>query len=165
MEFLLDSPVGTLLLGFSGNSLITLRAAQANNKGLPDADKGGGNVYKICDWLSDYFDGKNPSTQDLDIMTRGSAFQERVWTFMKALPYGVCVSYGFLAGQISEGGKGRLLARAVGNAIASNPIWIIIPCHRVIRADGKVGKYGGGWAMKKALLLLEGVDLPSSYIK
>lgn len=162
MEFFFDSPLGKLLLIFSGNSLVALRVLKADEGIIPAADRGGAYVSRVCDWLSDYFDGKNPTADNLDIRTRGSVFQEKVWALLKRLPYGYCVTYGYLASLLVSGGKGRLMARAVGNALASNPIWIIIPCHRVIRSDGELGNYAGGLAMKKALLRLEGVDLPAS---
>lgn len=165
MEFSYASPLGMLILGFSGNTLTSLRGLERAEDGVPNVSRGGPSVSRVSNWLSDYFDGKNPSTEELDFRVRGSAFQERVWALLRELPYGYCVTYGFLASLLTPGRKGRLLARAVGNALASNPIWIIIPCHRVIRADGELGKYAGGEAMKKALLRLEGVELPASCLK
>lgn len=118
------------------------------------------------EWLEAYFKGENPPADALNLKAAGTAFQERVWKSLRAIPYGYCVTYGFLARMIApQTKKRRLLARAVGGALAANPIWIIIPCHRVIRSDGSLGKYAGGAEMKRALLRLEGCDLKESLLK
>lgn len=166
MEYLYASPLGMLLLGFSGQTLTALRSVQGEPVHLPFAEKAKGKVEEAADWLSAYFAGKNPSPGDLDFQAKGTAFQERVWKLLIELPYGYCVTYGFLARLLTPGMRaGRLLARAVGNALACNPIWIIIPCHRVIRSNGEIGQYAGGTAMKKALLLHEGVEFPASCLE
>lgn len=165
MEYLFQSPLGPLILGFSGKTLTSLRGGEGLETGLPIAAEGGEYVGRVCAWLSDYFAGKNPSPENIAYKASGSAFQERVWKILGGLPYGYCVTYGFLASLITPGGRGRLLARAVGNAVASNPIWIIIPCHRVIRANGDPGKYAGGAEMKKALLRIEGIIFSESCLK
>lgn len=90
---------------------------------------------------------------DVPIKTEGTAFQKRVWAVLSEIPYGTTVSYGELATAI---GTPRAV-RAVGRANGSNPISIIVPCHRVIGRDGSLTGYGGGIANKKRLLELEGI--------
>ena len=86
---------------------------------------------------------------DLELAAEGSAFQHRVWAALREIPYGETCSYGDLARRLGSS------ARAVGRANATNPIAVIVPCHRVIGADGTLTGYAGGLPMKKALLALE----------
>lgn len=88
---------------------------------------------------------------DLPLSIHGTVFQHQVWTQLRAIPYGETLSYGELAERIG----GRSKARAVGGAAHANPLAIIIPCHRLIGADGSLTGFGGGLAMKQALLDLE----------
>src|SRR5262249_44796313 len=81
----------------------------------------------------------------------GTPFQQQVWEELKMIPYGTTLSYGDLARRIGQPGA----ARAVGMANARNPIGIIVPCHRVIGANGKLTGYGGGLPRKEALLAFE----------
>ena len=105
--------------------------------------------------LSEYFLGKRRSF-DLQLDPRGSPFERSVWELLRAIPYGATTSYGAIADELrlSNG------ARAVGRANGANPIPIIIPCHRVIGADGRLTGYGGGLPLKRALLELEGAIPP-----
>jgi methylated-DNA-[protein]-cysteine S-methyltransferase len=82
---------------------------------------------------------------------RGSDFERRVWNALLEIPYGESTSYGEIARRVGEPGA----ARAVGVANARNPIAVIVPCHRVIGADGSLTGYGGGLARKRFLLDLE----------
>lgn len=100
--------------------------------------------------LSEYFEGKRREF-DLPLNLKGTPFQQRVWQAVREIPYGQTASYGLTA--IAAGRPGA--ARAAGTAIGRNPLWIIVPCHRVIAQDGGLGGYAGGLAMKKRLLLLE----------
>jgi methylated-DNA-[protein]-cysteine S-methyltransferase len=86
----------------------------------------------------------------------GSAFERRVWSALQEIPYGESTSYGELARRIGE----PAAARAVGLANARNPIAVIVPCHRVIGADGSLTGYGGGLTRKRFLLDLEAGALP-----
>lgn len=87
----------------------------------------------------------------LPIIARGTPFQKTVWEALLNIPYGTTVSYGEIAAQID----GKQKARAVGGAVHNNPLSIIIPCHRVIGADGSLTGFGGGLAVKKWLLTHE----------
>ncbi len=91
---------------------------------------------------------------DLPLAPRGTPFQRRVWRALTEIPYGQVISYGELARRV---GNPRA-ARAVGAANGANPIAIIIPCHRVVAANG-IGGYGGGLEIKRRLLALEGVPV------
>ncbi len=103
-----------------------------------------------CDQLGEYFAGRRTDF-DLPLAPHGTAFQLRVWAELRSIPYGQTVSYGELARRV---GRPRA-ARAVGAANGANPIPIIVPCHRVIGADGSLTGFGGGLAIKARLLALE----------
>jgi methylated-DNA-[protein]-cysteine S-methyltransferase len=102
--------------------------------------------------LGAYFDGDLSAIADLPTATNGTDFQRAVWAALRRIPVGSTLSYGALAGQL-----GRASAmRAVGLANGANPISIVVPCHRVIGADGSLTGYGGGLERKRWLLAHEG---------
>ena len=92
---------------------------------------------------------------DMALAPKGTDFQEAVWQALLTIPYGHTLSYGELAERIGK----PTAARAVGAANGANPIGIVIPCHRVIGADGSLTGYGGGLQNKKTLLELEGIEV------
>jgi methylated-DNA-[protein]-cysteine S-methyltransferase len=92
---------------------------------------------------------------DLPLSTHGTSFQLQVWQQLQTIPYGQTRTYGELATQVG----GRHKARAVGGAAHANPLAIVIPCHRLIGADGSLTGFGGGLLMKQALLKLEGCTI------
>jgi methylated-DNA-[protein]-cysteine S-methyltransferase len=100
--------------------------------------------------LGEYFAGRRKRFE-LPLHPKGSPFQLRVWTALRAIPYGETTSYGELAASIGAPGA----ARAVGLANGQNPISIVVPCHRVIGADGSLTGFGGGLPAKRFLLGLE----------
>ena len=100
--------------------------------------------------MMEYFDGKRKFFS-LPLAPDGTEFQKMVWTSLQQIPYGKTVSYGELAKSLERPNA----ARAVGGACHQNPIVIVIPCHRVIGASGKLTGFGGGIELKKALLQLE----------
>lgn len=102
--------------------------------------------------INAYFLKKRQSFS-IPLAPEGTDFQRRVWEILKTVPYGGTVSYQEIAFRI---GKNRNYARAVASAIAQNPVMILIPCHRIIGADGSLTGYAGGLDRKKALLELEG---------
>ena len=102
-------------------------------------------------WLDLYFSGEKPDFIP-PLAPQGTAFQQRVWEILLAIPYGKIVSYGDVARHISP----TMSAQAIGGAVGRNPIGIIIPCHRVVGADGSLTGYGGGLERKRWLLELEG---------
>jgi len=114
---------------------------------------------RVKEWLNIYFSGRNPGFLP-PIHLVGSAFRNRVGEIMCEIPYGKTVSYRWIADRIArERGTGKMSAQAVGCAVGHNPICIIVPCHRVIGANGSLTGYGGGIYRKKVLLELEGVDV------
>ena len=100
--------------------------------------------------LTEYFAGRR-QTFELPLAPEGTPFQQRVWSALLGVPYGETISYGELAARIGR----RSASRAVGLANGSNPLPIVIPCHRVIGSNGKLTGYGGGLAIKERLLALE----------
>jgi methylated-DNA-[protein]-cysteine S-methyltransferase len=101
--------------------------------------------------IREYLDGARRAFA-VPTATHGDAFQERVWTLLKTIPYGQTTTYGELAKRLGQ----SELARDVGQAVGRNPLAMIIPCHRVVGKDGKLTGYAGGLSRKKALLELEG---------
>jgi len=105
--------------------------------------------------LEAYFTGRL-QTFELPLAPRGTPFQMAVWELLRGIPSGTTVTYGALAGRLAEQRQGRVpAAQAVGGAVGRNPIAIIIPCHRVLGADGSLTGYAGGVERKAALLELE----------
>jgi len=148
---MIDSPIGPLTLAGDGEVLTNLRMVDQTYE--PDR----------TDWIHDdtafgaaveqlaaYFTGQLRSF-DLELKMGGTDFQLRVWNALRTIPYGETRSYGEIAAQIGS----PKAARAVGLANAHNPIAVIVPCHRVIGADGTLTGFGGGLGRKSALLGLE----------
>ena len=104
----------------------------------------------VATQLTEYFEGHR-RTFELPLAPEGTPFQMRVWNALREIPYGETISYGELAARIGD----RSASRAVGLANGSNPLPIVIPCHRVIGANGKLTGYGGGLPIKQQLLTLE----------
>ncbi|MDR1796391.1 MAG: methylated-DNA--[protein]-cysteine S-methyltransferase [Clostridiales Family XIII bacterium] len=115
------------------------------------------------DWLSRYFAGEKPPVSGLPLRPEGTAFQQAVWRILLEIPYGGVSTYGDIARKIDLQRAGApTSARAVGGAVGRNPISIIIPCHRVIGADGSLTGYAGGIEKKSWLLAHEGVSWSNS---
>jgi methylated-DNA-[protein]-cysteine S-methyltransferase len=115
-----------------------------------DAVRDDAAIAHVARQLAEYAAGER-RVFDLTLAPRGSAFQQQVWAALQQIPFGQTRSYGELALALGDPG----LARAVGRANATNPIWLVIPCHRVIGADGSLTGYAGGLALKAALLRFE----------
>ena len=110
-------------------------------------------------WLDVYFSGGVPDFVPAYRVGNLSDFRREVQEKMREIPYGKTVTYGDIARAIAEMcGVARMSAQAVGGAVGANPICIIVPCHRVMGAGGRLTGYGGGLENKKALLRLEGID-------
>lgn len=150
-----SSPLGPIVIESDGEALTGLRfcceKASAVPKEAPkEAVPTPPIIAETIQWLDDYFSGKRPcNVPRLD--PQGTAFQQRVWQALLTIPYGETVSYGEIAQMV-----GCKSAQAVGQAVGANPIALIIPCHRVIAAHGKIGGYEYGTEIKKKLLELEG---------
>ena len=106
-------------------------------------------------WLDVYFGGGIPDFTPR-LCLRGTAFRQAVWERLLTIPYGQTTTYGAIAAALAEEqGISRMSAQAVGGAVGHNPVSLIVPCHRVIGADGTLTGYGGGLDRKAALLALE----------
>ena len=157
------SPLGSIMLAANGDSLVGLWFE--NQKyfaaAMPDEieEKEVAVLTAAKRWLDDYFDGRNPAITALPLAPAGSEFRHTVWKLLCEIPYGTVCSYGDIAGKIrAKSGSSGALSRAVGGAVGHNPISLIIPCHRVIGANGTLTGYAGGVDKKLELLKLEGVD-------
>ncbi|MBQ2634254.1 MAG: methylated-DNA--[Oscillospiraceae bacterium] len=151
----LASPVGVLTLLAEEDALLGLWIAGQKFHGsalLQAARRGDCPALRAAeDWLARYFAGQTPDPWALSLRPAGTAFQRRVWEALRRIPYGATRSYGDLARELGTS------PRAVGAAAGRNPISILIPCHRLMGADGNLTGYAGGLAVKEALLRLEGV--------
>jgi methylated-DNA-[protein]-cysteine S-methyltransferase len=105
----------------------------------------------LIERLKSYFDGQRVAYNDELDLSLATVFQREVWQLTRLIPYGETRSYGWIAERLGRAGAGR----AVGQALARNPLPIIIPCHRVVAKDGGLGGYSGGLAKKGYLLRLE----------
>lgn len=113
-------------------------------------------LEKTARWLDRYFSGEPVSAAELPVAPEGSEFRRRIWRLLLEIPWGQSRTYGFLASQAArEMGIEKMSAQAVGGAVGSNPISIVIPCHRCLGAGGAITGYAGGLALKRALLELE----------
>ena len=146
-----DTPIGTLGLTASERGLTGVRW---NANGLPDA--GSPLLDEAAAQLDAYFAGDLTSF-DLPFDLDGTEFQRNCWLALATIPYGQTVSYGEQARRL---GLGPDAARAVGAANGQNPIPVILPCHRVIGANGSLTGFGGGLRLKRFLLEHEGALLP-----
>jgi methylated-DNA-[protein]-cysteine S-methyltransferase len=146
------SPIGDLLLVGDGHALTGVDFDRTPDSSWRRDD---GPFRDTVTQLRAYFGGELTEFS-LEIAPRGTPFQQRVWSALCGIPYGSTTSYGRLAAAL---GNARA-TRAVGSANGRNPISIIIPCHRLIGADGSLTGYGGGMERKQWLLALEGRALP-----
>ena len=149
----IGTPIGTVLLAGDGTQLTQIHFQSGSDPLRPPphwraaADPFGPAIEQ----LQGYFSGQR-RTFELPIAPAGTAFQHRVWQALRHIPYGETISYGELARRI---GSPRA-CRAVGLANGANPLPIVVPCHRVIGANGALTGFGGGLPIKRALLALEG---------
>ncbi len=115
-------------------------------------------------WLDIYFSGTQPDFT-LPLKLTGSAFRLAVWEILQTIPYGQTITYGEIAKLLACSKEtGRMSAQAVGGAVGHNPISIIVPCHRVVGANGSLTGYAGGIERKIKLLELEQIDTGKFYI-
>jgi methylated-DNA-[protein]-cysteine S-methyltransferase len=152
---IVDSPIGRLLL--TGNDEALTGLYMLDTGGHPagvraDWTRRPGGGSEAAEQLAEYFGGSRTEF-DLALAPSGSPFELAVWEELARIPFGETVSYGSVALAI---GKTLLASRAVGLANGRNPISIIVPCHRVIGADGSLTGYGGGLPRKEWLLRHEG---------
>lgn len=154
----LDSPIGALLLTSNGRALTGLY--MQGQKYFPQQTEAWCESGKIEPFtqtqqqLSEYFNHQRQSF-DIPIAPEGTDFQKQVWLLLQQIPFGETISYGTLAQKLGK----NTASRAVGAANGRNPISIIVPCHRVIAANGKLTGYAGGLDRKQWLLRHEQADI------
>lgn len=143
------SPIGGLLLVSNGEALTGLYMSDHKGGAVPQPEwrRDGGPFAQVCEQLTAYF-ASNLQEFDVCLMPAGTAFQKKVWQELGRIPFGSRISYGELARRIDQ----PAASRAVGRANGQNPISIVVPCHRVIGANGTLTGYGGGIERKKWLL-------------
>ena len=149
----ITSPIGELLLLSDGVALRSLWMQDGPRPLPPDPawKQDDGPFDQVIAQLKQYFEGRRTAF-DLPLVLDGTPFQQRVWAALQTIPYGTTISYGELAARIGRPGA----SRAVGLANGRNPVSVIVPCHRIIGADGSLTGYGGGLERKRLLLWLEG---------
>ena len=147
---IVDSPIGPLTLSADEDGLTGLHMGTLDVEDAVSTDRFGDAIEQ----LDSYWRGERRAF-DLRLSPKGTPFQERVWKALTAIPYGTTISYGELARRV---GNPRAV-RAVGRANGRNPIAVIVPCHRVIGADGTLTGFGGGLDRKRTLLALEGLQI------
>ncbi len=142
MWFLVDSPIGPLGVSLDGGVVVGVRFG---------ASGGSPGSHPAADQLAAYFAGTLTDFTVPVEMRGGSAFERAVWGEIARIPYGEMVTYGAIATALGDPGA----ARAVGTACNHNPVPVIVPCHRVVGAGGKLVGFGGGIERKRRLLELE----------
>jgi methylated-DNA-[protein]-cysteine S-methyltransferase len=144
----MDSPIGELTLLGDGAALTGVWMGPKEPE--PGWERDPGALAEPVTQLEQYFQGERTEFE-LELAPRGTEFQHRVWDMLREIPYGETTTYGALALRL---GNPRTV-RAVGLANGRNPLPIVVPCHRVIGADGSLVGFGGGLERKRALLALE----------
>jgi len=159
--FIADTPLGAIRAAARDNTLRGLWFT--GQKYFPPGTETWRNTpdypvfVSLKSWLNDYFAGKIPKTK-VPLSPEGTDFQQAVWKLLLSIPYGKTTTYGAIAARLASAEK-KASAQAVGGAVGHNPISLLIPCHRVLGADGSLTGYAGGVDKKRSLLELEGVSL------
>lgn len=165
-----DSPVGRILLAAKNDALVglwienqkyflgSLKEEQKQQEDYPA-------LKKARIWLDRYFSGEKPEITELKLAPAGSEFRRAVWEVLCQIPYGKITTYGEISKKVAKKfGKEHMSAQAVGGAIGHNAVSIIIPCHRVVGANGSLTGYAGGIDKKIKLLAHEGVDMEKLFV-
>ncbi|MCD7948149.1 MAG: methylated-DNA--[protein]-cysteine S-methyltransferase [Oscillospiraceae bacterium] len=164
------SPVGLITLACDGDNLVGLWMEGQKYFGntIPEAMREKDDIPVLDaakQWLDKYFSGGKPAIAELPLAPIGGAFRQGVWSMLCEIPYGEVMTYGDIAKKMAlKMGKKTMSSQAVGGAVGHNPISIIIPCHRVVGANGSLTGYAGGVDRKTALLTLEGVDMAKLFV-
>lgn len=159
------SRIGEIMLASNGDSLIGLwiKGQKYFAANIPEdaIENNELNIFlKTTNWLDKYFNGEQPSIQELQIAPVGTKFRQEVWKILCKIPYGQTITYGEIAKSIAKvNGNKSMSAQAVGGAVGHNPISIIIPCHRVVGTNGSLTGFAGGIDKKIKLLEHEKVDI------
>ena len=146
----LETPVGMLVFEAINNAVCSIHLATELDAAVPFSAPEGSALAIAARQMGEYFEGKR-TTFSFPMQAKGTPFQHQVWKALNTIPYGETRTYGDIALQVGNP-KG---ARAVGGACNKNPLWIAVPCHRVLGAGGSLTGYAYGTGMKQALLTLE----------
>lgn len=154
-----NSPLGRIMLAADGQALTGLwfegQKYFADKLDRNHEEKNLPVFAKAEQWLAIYFSGKEPDFMP-PLSMKGTSFQKEVWEALLAVPFGQTTTYAEIAKGIAKRrGLASMSAQAVGNAVAHNPMSLIIPCHRVLGSDGSLTGYAGGLEKKKWLLAME----------
>ena len=152
----LQATVGTLILETNGEAVSVIRLANDHDSAVPDSAPEGSVLNLAAREMAEYFAGKRTAFT-FAMRPEGTVFQQQVWQALLTIPYGETRSYGEIAMQVGNPNG----ARAVGGACNANPLWIAVPCHRVIGANGTLTGYAFGTGMKQTLLTLEQKHRPN----
>jgi methylated-DNA-[protein]-cysteine S-methyltransferase len=148
-----DSPIGTLTLIADDDGVLTGLRFPGFRDSLADADNRPSALVAAVEQLGEYFAGER-TVFELELRLHGTDFQHSVWEQLRLIPFGETISYSELARRLGRDDSHHVV-RAVGSAVGRTPIPIIVPCHRVVGADGSLTGYGGGLPRKATLLELE----------
>jgi methylated-DNA-[protein]-cysteine S-methyltransferase len=151
----LRAPVGTLTVEAGDEGVFGLTFGGRGRPSAPVSARTREHLEAAEAALRAYFAGEPPVLPRLDL--RGTAWEREVWSALLAIPWGETRTYGELAARLGRPGA----ARAVGGANARNPVSILVPCHRVVQAQGRLGGYGGGLDLKRWLLAHEAAHAPA----
>lgn len=143
----IDTPLGIAEIGGDYNGITSIKLVDSEENLSPVIPE---ELKETVNQLREYFSG-NRKKFDLNLVPQGTEFQKRVWSALNKIPYGETISYLELSRIVGD----EKAIRAVAAANGKNPIWIVIPCHRVIGSDGSLTGYAGGIHRKKWLLELE----------
>lgn len=165
-----SSPIGRIVISSNGAELTGLwfcRQKYYGGKVLENetvCEKAIPVLEETKEWLDIYFAGKEPGFMPA-LHLEGSDFRMSVWEILQTIPYGQTMTYGEISKMIAvKRGISRMSAQAVGGAVGHNPIGIIVPCHRVVGAQGNLTGYAGGLDKKVQLLKIERVDMANFYL-
>ena len=165
-----ESPLGRVTLASDGESIVGLWLEGQKYFG----DTVNGEMHredrlaifaKTRDWLDRYFRGEKPAIAEILLAPAGNRFRQEVWKILCDIPYGEVMTYGAIARMIAERlGREKMSDQAVGGAVGHNPVSIIIPCHRVVGANGSLTGYAGGIRTKIRLLEHEKADMTGLFV-
>lgn len=164
------SPLGALTLVSDNDSIIGAwfegqKYFAATAKGDIEEKPGLSVLVQAGQWFDSYFAGEKPPISALPLAPQGGEFRKAVWDILCDIPYGQCLTYGEIAKKMAVAmNKKSMSSQAVGGAVGHNPISIIIPCHRVVGANGNLTGYAGGIERKVKLLELEGMDMSRFFV-
>ncbi|MDE7248946.1 MAG: methylated-DNA--[protein]-cysteine S-methyltransferase [Lachnospiraceae bacterium] len=160
-----DSPIGKMILVSDEENLVGawFEGQKYFGNGIKEKWRPGNKLSVLQEaeeWLDAYFAGKKPEQSQLMLAPIGGDFRQEIWKILCEIPYGETITYGEIARQMARKmGRRTMSAQAVGGAVGHNPISILIPCHRVLGADGSLTGYAGGIEKKEWLLRHEGVKI------